>query len=101
VEAQSVPQIWLTYDELAALMNCDSAGARRAAMAIGLDRRRSRDGQTRAKLTPPLTDAFLERILRERIERDLAACASALRAKHEQMAAQSAVLGRSASAISG
>ena len=96
-----MPQIWLTYDELAALMNCDAAGARRAAMTIGLDRRRSRDGQTRAKLTPPLMDAFLERLLRERIERDIAACASALRAKHQQMATQSAVLRPSASAIAG
>jgi hypothetical protein len=96
-----VPQIWLTYDELAALMNCDCASARNAAMALGLDRRRSRDGQTRAKLTPPLTESFLERILREHIERDIAACASDLRAKHEQMATQSAVLAPPASAISG
>jgi hypothetical protein len=85
-----VPQIWLTYDELAALMNCDSAGARSAAVALRLDRRRSRDGQTRAKLTQPLVDAFLERILREHIERDLAACASALRATHQEMARPSA-----------
>ena len=96
-----MPQIWLTYDELAALMNCDCAGARRAAMTLALDRRRSRDGQTRAKLTPPLMDAFLERILREHIERDLAACASALRAKHEQMATRSTVLVPPASAIAG
>ncbi|MBV8696540.1 MAG: hypothetical protein JO052_01575 [Bradyrhizobium sp.] len=96
-----MPQIWLTYDELAALMNCDAAGARRAAVAIGLDRRRSRDGQTRAKLTPPLMDAFLERILREHIERDLAVCAGALRAKHEQMATQPAVMAPRASAAAG
>jgi len=95
-----VPQIWLTYDELAALMNCDAASARSAAVALGLARRRSRDGQTRAKLTQPLTDAFLELVLREHIARDLAACASALRATHQQMAAPS-VLVPHASAIAG
>jgi hypothetical protein len=96
-----VPQIWLTYEELAALMNCDATSARNAAMALGLDRRRSRDGQTRAKLTPPLTEAFLERVLREHIERDVAACASALRTTHEQMATQPAVLAPRASAAAG
>jgi hypothetical protein len=96
-----VPQIWLTYDELAALMNCDPLHARGAAKALGLDRRRSRDGQTRAKLTPPLTEAFLESVLREHIERDVAACASALRATHEQMATQPAVLAPPASAAAG
>jgi len=101
VEAQRVPQIWLTYEELAALMDCDAISARDAAMALGLDRRRSRDGQTRAKLTPPLTDAFLDRVLREHIEREVAACASTLRAKHEQMAMQPAVMAPRASAATG
>ena len=54
-----MPQIWLTYDELAALMDCNPADARRAALAIRLDRRKSRDGQTRVKLTPSLADALL------------------------------------------
>lgn len=96
-----MPQIWLTYDELAALMNCDPVHARGAAKALGLDRRRSRDGQTRAKLTPPLTEAFLETILRQHIERDIAACVRDLRAKREQMATQSAVLPPPTSAIAG
>jgi hypothetical protein len=86
-----VPQIWLTYDELAALMDCDPAGARGAALAIQLDRRKSRDGQTRAKLTASLTEAFLDRELRQRLEREIVACAGDLRAMRERMAAHSAV----------
>jgi hypothetical protein len=87
-----VPQIWLTYDELAALMNCDATGARGAAVAIGLDRRKSRDGQTRAKLTPPLAAAFLQGILRQGFEQEMAACAGDLRAMHERMAGHSAAI---------
>jgi hypothetical protein len=96
-----VPQIWLTYDELAALMDCDRAEARGAAAAIPLDRRRSRDGHTRAKLTPSLTEAFLGGILRQRLEQEIAACAGDLRAMHERMAARSAAMPkfRSAPAI--
>lgn len=83
-----VPQIWLTYDELAAWMNCDRAEARVAAVTIGLDRRKSRDGQTRAKLTPPLAKAFLDDILQQRLEQEIAACAGDLRLMHERMAAR-------------
>jgi hypothetical protein len=86
-----VPQIWLTYDELAALMDCDPAGARGAALAIQLDRRKSRDGQTRAKLTASLTEAFLDAELRQRLEREIEACAGDLRAMRERMAARAAV----------
>jgi hypothetical protein len=86
-----VPQIWLTYDELAALMDCDPAGARGAALAIRLDRRKSRDGQTRTKLTASLTEAFLDRELRQRLEREIVACAGDLRAMRERMAARAAV----------
>jgi hypothetical protein len=87
-----VPQIWLTYDELAALMNCDPARARSAAVAMRLHRRKSRDGQTRAKLTPSLADAFLQDILRHRLEQVVAARASDLRAMRERMAGHSAAL---------
>jgi hypothetical protein len=84
-----VPQIWLTYDELAVLMDCDPAAARGAAAAIRLDRRRSRDGRTRAKLTPSLTEAFLDGMLRHRLEQEIAACAGDLRAMRERMEARS------------
>jgi hypothetical protein len=96
-----VPQIWLTYDELADLMNCDPAGARGAAAAIRLDRRKSRDGQTRAKLTPSLAEAFLEGILRQRLEQEIAARAGDLRAMHERMARHSAALPQLRSGIAG
>jgi hypothetical protein len=87
-----VPQIWLTYDELAVLMNCDAASARSTAMAFRLDRRRSRDGRTRAKLTPLLAEVFFDKALRQRLEHEIAACAGDLRAMCERMTRQSAAL---------
>ncbi len=81
-----MPQIWLTYEELAIVMNCDAVAARSTAAAIGLDRRRSRDGQTRAKLNASLTEAFLEGVLRRRVELEMAQSASELRAMHMRMA---------------
>ena len=87
-----MPQIWLTYDELAALMNCDPARAREAAIAFRLDRRKSRDGQTRAKLTPPLAEAFLREVLRQRLDQEIAACAGDLRAMRDRMAADAAAV---------
>jgi hypothetical protein len=65
-----VPQIWLTYDELAALMDCNPAAARSVAAAVPLARRRSRDGRTRAKLNGALTEIFLERMSRGWFDRD-------------------------------
>jgi hypothetical protein len=96
-----VPQIWLTYDELASMMNCDLAGARGAAAAIRLDRRKSCDGQTRAKLTPSLTEAFLEGMLRQRLESEIEACSSDLRAIRERMVERAASAPPLRSAISG
>jgi hypothetical protein len=81
-----MPQIWLTYDELATLMGCETAEARSAAAAVHLDRRRSRDGQTRAKLSPSLTEAFLNSLLQRRIDLEIAAGADNLRAIRAQMA---------------
>lgn len=81
-----MPQIWLTYDELAALIDCDPAEARGTAAAIPLDRRKSRDGQTRVKLDASLTEMFLDGALQQRIGQDLAACASDLQTMHERMA---------------
>ena len=98
---RGVPQIWLTYDELATLIDCDPAGARGAAAAIRLDRRKSRDGYTRAKLTPSLAEAFLQGILRQRLEQEIAACAGDLRAMRERMAARSDALPRPRPAIAG
>lgn len=80
-----VPQIWLTYSEFAALMNCDPVEARRVSIAAGLDRRKSRDGQTRIKLTQPLTEAFLDCILRQFLERQISGCAGELRIMRQRM----------------
>lgn len=46
-----MPQIWLTYDEAGDLFGCDAATARERAIASGYDRKKSRDGQTRIKLS--------------------------------------------------
>lgn len=81
-----MPQIWLTYDELAGLMDCDLAVARGAAAAIPLDRRRSRDGRTRVKLNSSLTEVFLDAALKQRVEQQIKACASDLRTVLERMA---------------
>lgn len=96
-----MPQIWLTYDELAALMDCDPAEARGAAAAIRLDRRKSHDGQTRAKLTPSLTEAFLDGVLQQRLELEISTCAGDLLAMRERMAARSAAMPRLRSAAAG
>lgn len=96
-----MPQIWLTYDELAALLDCDMAGARGAAAAICLDRRKSRDGQTRAKLTPSLAEAFLQGVIRQRLEQEIAACVGDLKMTHARMAGHSAAVPRLRSNIAG
>lgn len=83
-----MPQIWMTYEELAALIDGDAAAARAAAETIPLDRRVSRDGRTRAKLNLPLTERFLERLVRQRLDREIAACAGDLAAMRDRMAAR-------------
>lgn len=83
-----MPQIWLTYDELAGLMDCDATRARDAANSIPLDRRRSRDGQTRVKLNLLLTEAFVDRLMRQRIDREMEMCSSDLWAMHDRMASR-------------
>ncbi len=80
-----MPQIWLTYSEFAALMKCDPAEARQASIAAGLDRRKSRDGLTRVKLTQPLAEVFFDIVMRQFLEREMTASAARLRTVHEQM----------------
>jgi hypothetical protein len=55
-----MPQIWMTYTELAALLDCSVQSAR--AYSFALDRKKSRDGMTRAKLNVELTARFIGRI---------------------------------------
>jgi hypothetical protein len=65
-----MPQIWMTYDELGALLECDGQQARDRAIEQRLDRKKSRDGQTRVKLNLPLASLFVslacEEVLRAR-----------------------------------
>ena len=75
-----MPQIWLTYDELAVLMKCDPIAARAVTAMLPLDRRRSRDGQARAKLSPSLAEAFMESQAHLRVERVIDGCAGDLTA---------------------
>jgi len=55
-----MPQIWMTYLELAALLDCSVISAR--AYAASLDRKKSRDGLTRAKLDVELIARFVAKI---------------------------------------
>lgn len=78
-----MPQIWMTYDELATLSGCSAAEARMQAMHLSLDRRKSRDGNTRVKLNLALMARFLETV--REAEFDLDEAIMALRDAHRQM----------------
>src|SRR5262245_60666456 len=57
-----MPQIWMTYGELASLMGCSLQDAGDHANNARLDRRRSRDGTLRMKLDLALMQLFVARI---------------------------------------
>ena len=78
-----MPQIWMTYDELATLSGCSVADARMQAMHLSLDRRKSRDGNTRVKLNVALMARFFETV--RETEFDLDEAITALRDAHRQM----------------
>lgn len=78
-----MPQIWMTYDELATLSGCSAAEARLQAQHLSLDRRKSRDGNTRIKLNPALTARFFASVRDAEFELDHAI--EALRETHRQM----------------
>jgi hypothetical protein len=69
-----MPQIWMTYAELATLIECDPNEARKRAIEQMLDRKKSRDGHTRVKLNLPLTSLFMnlvcDQVLRTRRKSD-------------------------------
>lgn len=79
-----MPQIWMTYDELARLCDCSSNDARLRAIHLSLDRRKSRDGATRVKLDLALTAKFFASIRDADIDLDCAI--EALQNTHRQMA---------------
>ncbi|MBB4372525.1 putative lipoprotein YmbA [Bradyrhizobium sp. cir1] len=78
-----MPQIWMTYDELATLTGCSAAEARLQALHLSLDRRKSRDGNTRVKLNAALMGRFFETIREADFALDDAI--AALRETHRQM----------------
>jgi hypothetical protein len=57
-----VPQIWMTYEELASMLDCSAEEARALAHLERLDRKISRDGQKRAKLNAVLSTIFIQRL---------------------------------------
>jgi hypothetical protein len=54
-----MPQIWLSYDELAEYLGCTGLAAANFAATAHWSRRRCSDGLTRAKLPPAQAEAFL------------------------------------------
>jgi hypothetical protein len=67
-----MPQIWMTYEELAAMLNCTILQAREKVSVDRLDRKKSRDGKTRAKLSPAMIGHFVERLKTKDSATDLA-----------------------------
>ena len=57
-----MPQIWMTYEELAEMLECTVMEARERVQLECLDRKISRDGEKRAKLSVAMTGIFIERI---------------------------------------
>jgi len=91
----------MTYEELGALMNCDAAEARSAAQTMQLDRRRSRDGRTRAKLNLMLTEVFIDRLVRDGIMRELDSCVGDLRTMRDRMGAARPAAGETRTSAAG
>jgi hypothetical protein len=57
-----MPQIWMTYEELAGMLDCTVMEARERVHLERLDRKISRDGKKRAKLSVAMTEIFIKRI---------------------------------------
>jgi hypothetical protein len=57
-----MPQIWMTYREIADMLGSDADAARAETIRRSLDRKKSRDGSTRAKLDLELTALFVAAI---------------------------------------
>jgi hypothetical protein len=79
-----MPQVWMTYDELATLCGCSATEARLRVRYLSLHRRKSRDGFTRVKLDLALTARFFATIRDS--DFDLDGAIEALRDTHRQMA---------------
>ena len=57
-----MPQIWMTYAEIAGLLDCAPDEARERAIQERLDRKHSRDGNTRVKLSYAWIGLFIDRV---------------------------------------
>jgi hypothetical protein len=57
-----MPQIWMTYEELAGMLDCTVMEAREIVHLERLDRKISRDGKKRAKLSTTMVGMFIERL---------------------------------------
>jgi len=57
-----LPQIWMTYEELAGMLDCSVMEARERVYLEGLDRKLSRDGRKRTKLNAVLIAIFIQRL---------------------------------------
>jgi hypothetical protein len=57
-----MPQVWMTYEELAVQLDCTVMEACEQVHLERLDRKISRDGQRRAKLGLEMIGVFIERI---------------------------------------
>ena len=79
-----MPQIWMTYVELAALCGCSASDVKLRVNHLSLDRKKSRDGITRIKLNLALTAKFFEMI--KETEYDLDAAIEELQQTYGQMA---------------
>jgi hypothetical protein len=67
-----MPQIWMTYDEIAGMLECSLVQARERVVERQLDRKVSRDGKTRAKLSVDLIGVFFDHVRASQHPRDLA-----------------------------
>jgi hypothetical protein len=83
----AMPQIWMTYEELAGMMDCTVMEARDRVHFERLDRKISRDGAKRAKLNAAMTGIFIQRIRTSAVAMDQAV--DDLRAVHGLMKQES------------
>jgi hypothetical protein len=79
-----MPQVWMTYGELATLCGCTASEARLRAGNLSLHRRKCSDGATRVKLNLLLMARFFVNIRES--DFDLDGAIEAVRETHRSMA---------------
>jgi hypothetical protein len=91
-----MPQIWMTYDEIADLLGCEPDEARAQSIRRSLDRKKSRDGLTRVKLDLEWAGRFVAAIreadpVLDQAIHDLRAVASRMARDGEQFVTRKAM----------